>query len=271
MQKRHLSTRRAVLALMLALSAGSAPAAPREIAAWTYLDSPPYITDPVSNAGLMRDLVDYLNQALAGRYHYTLAVIPRARLNLMLEHGERGVVLLAPSVVFDGPYLRSDALLDDRQELLSRKDQPIEYHGAGSLNQINLGGMRGHSYPFIQADIDAGRVHVHRAQSEAALLKMLMAKRLDAVTMAGTSAHYLAKISPEAQAGLHYSQTNLGRFSRQLMFQAGMQTERDAVNSVVRAMADDPVWRATLARYGLQPAARLHQAGGAPEHPLNRQ
>ncbi len=255
MQIRPSLPRRGVLALLLAMAAGRASAAPEQINAWTYLDSPPYITDDASQAGLMRDLVDYLNHALAGRYRFKLVVIPRARLNLMLARGDRGVVLLAPSVVFDGPYLRSAALLDDRQELLSRRDHPVEYRGPGSLNQITLGGMLGHSYPFIQADIDAGHIRMHRVQNESALLKMLLARRLDAVTMAATSARYLAHISPQAQANLHYSHASLGSFTRQLMFQAGMQAERDAINPVLRAMADDPAWRATLARYGLLPAS----------------
>lgn len=254
MHKRHSPARRAVLALLLATAAGRAAAAP-DINAWTYLDSPPYITDAATNSGLARDLVDYLNRALAGRYRLKLAVIPRARLNLMLERGDRGVVLLAPSVVFPGPYLRTDALLDDRQELLSRKENAVDYSGEDSLTGLRLGGMRGHSYPFIQAGIDAGRITVLRAQSEAALMKMLMLKRLDAVTMASTSARYLAKLYPEAQTGVHYSPNNLGRFTRQLMFQVGMQAERDAVNRVVRGMAGDPAWRATLARYGLVPAS----------------
>jgi polar amino acid transport system substrate-binding protein len=259
LQRPHLLCRVA-LALLLAVTACRVRAAPQEISAWTYFDSPPYLTDPASNSGLARDLVDYLNRALAGRYHLTLAPIPRARLNLMLERGDRGMVLLAPSVVFNPGYPRTEALLDDRQELLSRRDQPVDYRGPGSLAQVRLGGMRGHSYPFIQADIDAGRVQVHRAQSEAALLKMLMIKRLDAVTMAATSARYLAKVSPQVQANLYYSPTNLGRFTRQLMFQGDMQAERDAFNLVVRAMAADPCWRRILSRYGLQPAARSDQA-----------
>jgi polar amino acid transport system substrate-binding protein len=255
MQNRLRPLRRAVLALLLAASAWRAHAAPQELSAWTYFDSPPYITDAASNSGLARDLVDYLNRALAGRYHLTLALIPRARLNLMLERGDRGVVLLAPSVVFNPAYPRSEALLDDRQELLSRRDHPVDYHGAGSLDGVRLGGMRGHSYPFIQSDIDAGRVQVHRAQSEPALLKMLMVKRLDAVTMASTSARYLARTLPDTQATLHYSPNHLGRFTRQLMFQRGMEAERDDFNPVVRAMAADPAWQAMLARYGLQPAS----------------
>ncbi|MYN16569.1 transporter substrate-binding domain-containing protein [Rugamonas sp. FT107W] len=230
------------------------------LTAWTYYAAPPFLTDARSNAGLDRDLVAYLNQKLAGKYEVRLMFVPRARLGSMLDTGARGMVLFAPSVIFDGPaggkYLWTSALFDDRQDLLSRASAPFEYDGPGSLHGVRFGAMLGHSYPALAEDVASGRIHAHRNNNEGALLKMLLMQRLDVITLADSSVRYLVRNDASIAGKIHVSKQNLGSYTRHLMFQQGMTRERDDIEEVVARMDGDPAWLAILRKYGLTHGAR---------------
>lgn len=229
------------------------------IKAHIYYTAAPFITDGTTRSGLALDLVHYLNRALAGKYELELDVVPRARLAVLLEQGDAGIVLFVPSVIFGGldggKYLWSAPLFLDRQELVSRTDQPFEFTGPPSLHNLRLGGVLGHSYPLLDADIAAGQIQVRRNMSEAALLKMLRYHRLDVVTLAGSSLRYYQNADPVLKDLFHVSRAGLGEYSRHLMFQESMQRQRGDFDAVVGKMGGDPAWRAILAKYGLLPAA----------------
>lgn len=100
--------------------------APRVIQAWSFYSTPPFVVDERSNAGLCKDLIDQLNRRLAGEYEIQLNMVPRARVNRLLESGATGVVLFAPSMTFGGisgssPYSWSIPLMRDRQTVISLK------------------------------------------------------------------------------------------------------------------------------------------------------
>ena len=223
---------------------------------WSYYDSPPFVTSENSNTGLIKDLVDYLNTKLGDKYRFQVEYLPRYQLNYLFEKGDKGIVLLAPSIIFggldSGHYLWSDAILHDEQKILSRQDKQFEYQGPLSLKGIRFAGVRGHSYPAIDAQIASGDIQCFRAADETLLFNALFAERgIDVITLADSSARYLIKLHPETRAKMYYSRLGLGEFTRHLLFQAGMQQERDLFNQVIQGMNQDPVWQAILAKYGL--------------------
>ncbi|WP_332852983.1 transporter substrate-binding domain-containing protein [Duganella sp. S19_KUP01_CR8] len=247
----------AVVLLLLGCLQGLALAQPaEEIKAWTYYSAPPFMTDAGTSAGLDRDLVAYLNQKLAGKYEIRLMFLPRARLGSMLDKGDQGMVLFAPSVIFGGPaggkYLWTSALFDDRQDLVSRSSLPFEYDGPTSLKNLRFGAMLGHVYPALAEDMDRGKIRAHRNNNEGALLRMLLMDRLDVITLADSSVRYLVKKDTRVDGKIYVSTQNLGSYTRHLMFQQGMDRERDDIEEVVLKMDSDPVWRAILKAYGLE-------------------
>ncbi|SMC27916.1 amino acid ABC transporter substrate-binding protein, PAAT family [Andreprevotia lacus DSM 23236] len=250
--------KRLLLALGLILLGMQSARAAQVIEAWSYYPAPPFQTDPATNAGLTADLVSYLNKALAGRYEIRLVLLPRARLNMMLENGGKAMIVFAPSAIFGGPgggrYLWSSPLLDDRQELLSRTNRPFEFTGPASLFNMHFGAMLGHAYPVIEKELETGQIHADRATSESSLLNMLLASHADVVTIPATAARYFVRAHPVYRQRLHFSRQHLGSYTRHLMFQQGMKKERDDVELVVRRMKTDPAWIATLKKYGLEPA-----------------
>lgn len=244
---------------------------PKVIDAWSYYDTPPFTAQKEGEIGLNQRLVDYLNRHLEGRYTVKLRVIPRARVALMLESGQPGMVLFAPSVIFGGVhgkrFLWSRPLLFDRQLLVSRPDNPIEYTGPGSLNGKVLGGMLGHVYPAIQSDIDTGKIRVERLVSESSLIAMLKAKRVDAFTISEVMLQPLLQETPGHAISLHYSRKDFGAFTRNLLYQKGMEELRRDIDAVILAMPSDPNWTAALSTYGLRPfdESKCQPAQEAPE------
>jgi polar amino acid transport system substrate-binding protein len=247
----------ALVMCVIFFSSGDANAAQR-IEAWSFYATPPFQVEPVNESGLSSDLVAYLNKALAGKYDIHLVLLPRQRLNMMFERGDKAVILFVPSMLFGGvnggTYLWSPPLFDDRQELVSRKQQSFEFEGPASLYGVRFGAMLGHTYPLLAADMDAGKIVADRNTSEMSLMTMLKIGHVDVITLPNSTLKYMMTSDPGLEKNLWISSNNLGQFSRHLMFQRGMEQERNDFTRVVRTMKSDPVWIATLNKYGITPS-----------------
>lgn len=245
---------RMVALLLVTTSAWSA----QTIEAWSYYPAPPFETNQATNEGLTEDLIAYLNKALAGKYDIRLVILPRARMNKMLEEGERAFAVFVPSAIFGGPnggsYLWTAPLFKDAQELISRKDRPFEFTGPESLVGVPFGVMLGHVYPMIAKEMEQGQIRPDRASNEGSLVSMLMARHADVITLPNSAISYFMKANATMRQTFVFSKKNLGDYTRHLMFQQGMEKERDDFDRVVRKMATDPVWIATMKKYGLEPA-----------------
>jgi len=247
-----------VLLVLLAMGLAQRQAsAVEQIEAWSYYPAAPFTTDETANTGLTSDLVAYLNQALAGQYEISYTLLPRARLNMMLENDEQAVVLFAPSVIFGGlnrgTYLWSEALFEDRQEILSRKDAPFELDGPASLVGQSIAAMRGHAYPQIACEVESGQIILHRAHNEGSLIGMLRLKHVDVITLPNSTISYFMKKDLSLKPLVHFSRNSLSTYTRHLMFQQGMENQRDDFNQVLLKMPTDPHWIEILQKYGLKP------------------
>ena len=250
-----LPLRRRLLLSCAALAAASAarPAlAQTRLAAWHYYQSAPF---ELPGGGLLADLADYLNRALAGRFRLDLNYLPRPRLNMLLQRQADGVIVLAPSTVFTGPdfrnFLWSLPIMSDRQELLSLASRPIEYTTPAALAGLQLGAIRGHNYPALQAAQEHGRLSTYALTGEQQMLDMLLAGRLDAITMATTSADYLLHQRAGLAARIHRSHKSLDSFTRHLLFTPGQHEAQRACDAVLHKARSDPAWHALFRRYGL--------------------
>lgn len=227
------------------------------ITAWCYYSTVPFQTDAKNNSGLAQDLVHYLNQELAGKRQLRLQFLPRNRLDLALSNAEKGIVLFAPSMTFGGittaHYIWSAPLLEDHQGFISRADQPFNYDTPASLFGSRLLTVRGHNFPRLQQEIDAGKIVLDRADNEISLIRMLLAKRADVITLPDSVVHYFTTKNPEFKDKLHLSNKKLESFSRHLMFQKGMDDELKLLEPIVLKMNSDPKWIAILKKYGLEP------------------
>ena len=222
------------------------------IAAWHYYQSAPF---ELPGGGLLADLADYLNRALEGRFRLDLSYLPRPRLNMLLQRQADGVIVLAPSTVFAGPafrnFLWSLPIMADRQELLSLASRPVEYTTAAALAGLEVGAIRGHNYPALQVAQQQGRLSTYALTGEQQMLDMLLAGRLDAITMATTSADYLLHQRTGLAERIHRSRKSLDSFTRHLLFTPGQHEAQRACDAVLRKARSDQAWHDLFRHYGL--------------------
>jgi polar amino acid transport system substrate-binding protein len=227
------------------------------IEALSYYPSPPFQLDNSGREGLTADLIAYLNKSLKGKYEIKRVLVPRAKLNKMLARGDKAFVIFAPGMLFGGSqggsYLWTASLFDDRQELVSRTAKRFEYDGPQSLATVRFAAVEGHVYPMIADALASGEIRPDRLGNEGFLVKALMENRDDVITIPTSVVKYFMMKDLTFGAESYLSKQSLGNFSRHLMFQRGMEKERADFDQVIRQMNVDPIWRATLKQYGLEP------------------
>ena len=249
---------RLLLVLLMGLAFLLPAAAQRPVTVWTYHVTPPFIVDRDSNAGLSSDLVALLNRHAdnAGRFQFTLSVLPRRRLDLELQQGAAGMVLWVVPAFFD----RADVtrvswtrpLLQDQQDFVSRSARPFEYQGLESLRGRLLGTVLGHRYGPIQAEMEQGTVLREDVPSDEQNLRKLLAGRVDQILIARSTTLYFVR-QMKLEGRLHVSSVPLQRYARQVLLSSSLDPAAAAfVERVVAGLDRDPEWRRLLAKYALE-------------------
>ncbi|HLD65047.1 MAG TPA: PAAT family amino acid ABC transporter substrate-binding protein [Pseudomonas sp.] len=231
--------------------------AQREVTAWTYHLMPPFILDLEGRAGLSFDLLALLNQHKdnRGRYHFQLDYLPRKRLDIRLNDNPTGLVLWVNPGFFGDlqgeAYHWTPALLHDQQDVLSRTDRPFDYRGPESLHAHTLGGVLGHRYPDIQADIDRGLIHREDVAIDRQNLDKLLSGRLDQILIPHSTVLFFIQ-QLQLNGRLHVSPTPLKRFERQLLVKDSGDGELSAfLDRVIAGLPRNLDWQALLRKYGL--------------------
>ncbi len=248
-------TMRLCLALLASLSLPLH--ATERVEIWSYNLSPPFhLSD---GQGLSSALVDLLNQHAAndGHLDFFLHELPRKRLDLNLQRGRPGIVLWATPRFFEPASVEgmrwSAPLLLDRQDVISRRDAPVEYDGPQSLLGLRLGGVLGHRYPELDEQIAAGRIHREDVQSDLQNLEKLLAGRLDVVLMPRSAWLYYSQNGVDAEQ-LYLSSRPLYPIERRLLCTSALPAATcDALQQQVGELPQYREWQALIGRYGLEP------------------
>lgn len=248
---------RTILLLLL----GLLPAwciAEQRIEVWSYHLSPPF-TLP-GKQGLSAAFVDLLNEAPAngGRFRFELVELPRKRLDLRLANDEPGVLLwvaprfLGAELTARGRWTRP--LLDDQQDVISHRSEPVDFQGAESLHGLAIGGLLGHLYAGLEVDIAAGRIHREDVASDLQNLEKVSSRRIDAVLVPHSALLYYRTTGRFED--LHAAPTALYRFRRHLLLTSSLgEPASDYVHDLVATLPANPRWLALLEQYGLQSLA----------------
>jgi polar amino acid transport system substrate-binding protein len=248
--------RKCLLLLLLCLLPPSGYAQ-REVLAWTYHLIPPFILDRDNQQGLSYDLLELFNlhPENRGRFRFRLVYQPRKRLDLNLQRRQVELLLWVNPVFLDAAHCArsrwTPALLQDQQEFLSRAGQPFDYDGPASLHGRTLGGVLGHRYQPIEADIDRGLIQRKDVLQGEQNLNKLLSKRLDLILLPRSTALFYSR-RMGLNERLHFSAKPLNSFSRHLLLQPSL--DRDVAEFVTNAVASlehNPEWRRLLQRYGL--------------------
>lgn len=248
---------RLVLMLMLVLLPLVCGAQQR-VEVWTYHFSPPFILD--DNQGLSHGFVELLNNdpANQGRFRFDLVELPRKRLEVRLARKRPGILLWATPSFFTAAQVAngrwSEPLLIDRQDFVSLPDVPFEYDGPESLHGLILGGVLGHRYEGLEADIASHAIKRQDVQTDLQNLQKLLSGRINTLLIPRSTLLYYRK--EQDLRDLYISDTPLYQFARHLLITDTLGEDVTAyLNEFLDALPNKPEWQILLFKYGLLPIA----------------
>jgi polar amino acid transport system substrate-binding protein len=245
-----------LMGLLLSLPYSNSHAAAATIPLLSQYEYPPYLVS--KGKGLTHDLANYLSKASHGQYQFTVQILPKKRLSLMIS--ERNWQGLVPWVIpewMQDPQQRryhwSGVILEDGDRILSRPGLAIEWQGAGSLYGLTLGGVFGHVYMNVDAEIAAGKIRRDDAPSMLSNIQKLQAGRVDAIFIPELLYRYLAQQDKQFSKDIYVSKTWVSSRRNQLRIMSGLGDPVLAawLEQQVQRMKTDAEWQSILNQYAL--------------------
>lgn len=219
-----------------------------------YYDYAPF-SMPEERADLTRELAGLLTAGSGGRYRFVPTLLPKGRLDQMLQHNHwQGVVAwLNPLFVNDDTksrYIWTDILLQESDLVVSHAEAPVNFTGIQSLRGKVLGTVLNQRYADVEAMIASKQLLRSDAPSQENNVRKLLQKRVDVVFISRSALNGLRARVPEFDSKLHVSTLPRNSFTRHIMLTPGLQPELVRyVQTTVAQLGGNPSWRDIAARY----------------------
>lgn len=241
---------------MLLACGAARSAAPVEVTLATYHSFPPFYLE--EGKGLSYELAQHLTQRARGAYVFRVSVLPRKRLDLMLEapSAPMAVPWVAPKMFGDEraeKFRWTVALMGDMEVMLTASPLTPDPANPESFNGLVFSGVLGHRYPEIQPYIDRGRLLRQDTASPDSNLYKVALGRADFTMMSASTASYFLNAAkfprPLRQIDLPWS-----AFERRMLIPAN--SDPQLVRFLETSLADlaqDARWQAIFEQYGQKP------------------
>lgn len=210
---------------------------------------------PDENSDLTRELASLLTADSGGRYRFVPSLIPKGRLDIMMQHDNwQGVVVwLNPRFVNDESKLRyiwSNPLMQESDLVLSHIDAPVEFTGLASLKGKVLGTVLNQRYADVEEMLANGELHRSDAPSQENSLRKLLLKRVDVVFVSRSTLGQLRQRIPEFDAKIYIASKPRNSFTRHVMITPAMPPDIVSyVQNAVAKLGSNPSWRKIATRY----------------------
>lgn len=223
-----------------------------KVTVYAYHMQPPLIIDLDSQTGLYFDFVRKLNK-LSANYEFELEFVPRKRIEAMLERNAMQGVLLGVNPKWfkdkdEQKYLWTTTVFTDRDEVVSLKSTPFEYQSPDSLKGKLIGGVRGFYYAGINELVARGKVSRVDTAGEAALLTMLIKKRVDAAIIGRSMYDYLLN-EPALQGKFHLSDNPHDSYDRRVLIPKSQVDVYQHMQALITELDKDCLWQLAVKRY----------------------
>ncbi len=242
-----------VVILVLGGTSLSASAEPEQVTVWSYYTIPPFAPD--ENPGLSDELIALMNKRAGGRFHFSLEIMPRKRIEQHLALNDAGLVLfispewLTPpegsNAVWSGP------MFVDRNGLLFSGKMPVDYTGPESLFGMTMGGVVGRKYKGVDPLVESGRIIREDALSEELNVLKLAERRIDFMTAPESVLRYLVEKMDIADK-VFFSSTPLFEYTRHILVNNTSPEVREFVLQFIHNLPVDPAWVMLKQRYQLR-------------------
>lgn len=212
-----------------------------------------YTTAPFAVEGVAPEvsytvrLAGWLSAQSHGRYLFEARQIPRLRLNLIVAQPNwQGVVAWANPVWFDDPlrqrFLWSDALLSDRNVLVSRRADGWRFTTRCSAQPVRLGAIRGHFYADLEPLIQRGLLLREDAQNDLSNMLKLQHRRVDMAVVQASALPYLRSELADFDQWANVDQAQHPSYQRFLLTSTANTQLMAFLQQEVARMAQAPEW-----------------------------
>jgi polar amino acid transport system substrate-binding protein len=242
------------LLLAAGLSLTALPTRAETVIVYSYYNFPPFFLE--KGKGLSNDFVEFLNRKYKGKPQFQLEVVPRGRLNKLMEEPDfKDTVAWVSPGFFNTEvaksYLWSKPLIEDANVVLSNVNSKIEYAAPVSLQGKRLGGVIGHSYAGIDDLVKAGTIKREDVPNERNNLLKLAEGRIDATLLPRSTSNYLLHDMALTDK-IYIAPIPHSSYTRQVLV-AGTRAEvQKLIDAALVDMAKDSAWQATLAKYKIK-------------------
>ena len=230
----------------------------------TYYDYAPFHSIDGSS-DLTHELAALLTRESGGRYRFVPALLPKKRIDNMLQHQHwQGIVAWSsPRFFYDERkvnYLWTDALLQESALVISHIDAPVDFKGIQSLRGKVLGTVLNQRYVEVEDMIANNQLRRSDAPSMESNVRKLLLKRVDVVFISRSAMDGLRQRIPGFESQLYIAARPRDQFTRHLMLTRGLPP--DVISYVQRMTAQldhNAAWRDILVRQqvdGLVPPRR---------------
>lgn len=215
----------------------------------TYHQAPPFITG--EGTGLTYDLATYLSQHSNGTYQFTVEVLPRKRLDLMLDQTDMIIPWVIPA--WFGPesseqFQWTKTILEDGSIYIWKNDGTKRFTKPEDLKSYHLGGIQGYRYINIDPLVQSGEITRSDTGSEKQLLEMLLLRRVDVGISPYSASVFIMK---ENSWTNDLSFSSHSQFGRKFLLNTNNKQVSDYIENISKDMLADKKWLQTLHNYGL--------------------
>jgi len=216
---------------------------PIEVIIYSHYDTPPFLTAP--NTGLTYKLAKDLNYIAEGRYHFSVLILPRKRLDKTLKHIDWfGIVPWVNPVWFKDSkqtkFAWSLPLMNDENLVISHHNKPIKFNGPNSLIGLELGGILGHRYVEIETLTRANKVTRFNVVSEVQNIEKLLRQRIDVMFISKSSLNFYLSQHPKFQQHIFIADQVRGSFQRHILLPKKAHTLTTFINQSINKLNKQP-------------------------------
>ncbi|QLI82018.1 transporter substrate-binding domain-containing protein [Chitinibacter fontanus] len=238
---------------IVAMLLSSFAIASEQIVIYSQYDYPPFWYP--DGRGLSQDLAKALTEHSKGLYRFEVQILPRKRLDKLLEEPNwQGLIPWVSPVWFrdesKSRYVWTSPLMQDADLVIS--SHSVQFDTPESLQGLTLGGILGHRYAEFEALINAGKILRDDAPNQEMNFKKLQAKRVDFLFAPHSSWIELKLNNPATVQGLLSANKPRNRYERLVLISPNNPALSKYVVKTVDQLSKDPVWQAKIHPYNYQ-------------------
>ncbi len=244
---------RIIVLLTILLIAFSSKAYERlPIVVYAYHLKPPFIIDVDKKLGLYYDFSDHLNSK-QDRYLFTTKFMPRKRLDFLVRSNKLNGILVGVNPIWfndkkEQKFLWTGTMFNDRDEVVSPIDKPIEFINPRSLIGKTLAGVRGFNYFGIDNLVDDGKINRDNTIGERQILLKLLSKRVDAGIVSRSTLNYLIP-RQQWENKFYYSQIPHDIYQRRVLVPKALNSVHQQLMPIIKTLPTDADWQRLLKQY----------------------